>query len=117
MSRLPLITNRKLVALVDPESDAYQIDWDRSTLLNGMTPPVFTLDGDDRIFDLSGQIAPLMDILRILMAHGIGMKNLQDIHSYPAARQQVREVVQRTAEQHPSVVVGTEGAPARPLDS
>ncbi|HEX2212007.1 MAG TPA: SHOCT domain-containing protein, partial [Mycobacterium sp.] len=104
MERLSMINNRKLVALVDPATGDYQIDWDRSTLLSGLTPPTFTLDGDDRTFDLSGQTEQLMEILRILMSHGIGMNNLMELQSNPTARQQVRAVVRRAAAEQPSVV-------------
>jgi hypothetical protein len=112
ITRLPMITNRKLVALVDPTTHEYQIDWERSSLVSGLMPATFTLAGDDRTYDLSGQVEPLMEILRILKSHGIGMKNLMDLQSNPAARQQVREVVRRAAAQQPSIVRGTLGSPA-----
>ena len=35
ITRLPMITNRKLVALVDPTTNEYQIDWERSALVGG----------------------------------------------------------------------------------
>ena len=66
MGRLPMITTGKLVAFVDATTNEYQIDWDRSTLLCGMMPAVFTLDGDDRTYDLTGQVDALLEILRRL---------------------------------------------------
>ncbi|MCT7660008.1 SHOCT domain-containing protein [Mycobacterium deserti] len=112
IARLPMITSRKLVALVDPATSKYEIDWERSALLSGIIPATFTLAGDDRTFDLSGQVEPLMEVLRILMAHGIGMNNLMDLQSNPAARQQVRDVVRMAAARQPSIVRATAGSTA-----
>ncbi len=38
ITRLPMITNRKLVVLVDPATNEYQIDWERSALVGGVMP-------------------------------------------------------------------------------
>ncbi|SEH45861.1 hypothetical protein SAMN04489835_0025 [Mycolicibacterium rutilum] len=99
ISRLPMITNRKLVALVDPVTMEYQIDWERSALVSGMMPANFTIAEDNRTYDLSGQTAPLMEILQILKAHNIGFNNMIDLRANPAARQQVQAVVRRAAQQ------------------
>ena len=72
ITRLPMITNRKLVALVDPATNEYQIDWERSALVGGVMPATFTIAEDNRTYDLSGQAGPLMEILQILKANGIG---------------------------------------------
>jgi hypothetical protein len=92
-----MITNRKLVALVDPTTNAYQIDWERSALVGGVMPATFTIAEDNKTYDLSGQAGPLMEILQILKANGIGMNNMIDLRSNPAARQQVQAVVRRAA--------------------
>ncbi|KUH67951.1 hypothetical protein AU184_23395 [Mycolicibacterium novocastrense] len=97
ISRLPMITNRKLVALVDPMTSEYQIDWERSGLVSGMMPATFTIAEDNRTYDLTGQAEPLMEILQILKANNIGLNNMIDLRSNPAARQQVQEVVRRAA--------------------
>jgi hypothetical protein len=97
ITRLPMITSRKLVALVDPATNDYQIDWERSALVSGMMPATFTIDEDNRTYDLSGQSAPLMEILQILKANGIGMNNMIDLRSNPTARAQVQAVVRRAA--------------------
>lgn len=97
ISRLPMITNRKLVALVDPMTNQYQIDWDRSGLVSGMMPANFTIAEDNRTYDLTGQTEPLMEILQILKANNIGLNNMIDLRSNPVARQQVQEVVRRAA--------------------
>ena len=97
ITRLPMITNRKLVALVDPATNEYQIDWERSALVSGVMPANFTIAEDNRTYDLSGQTGPLMEILQILKANGIGLNNMIDLRSNPAARAQVQAVVRRAA--------------------
>jgi len=99
VSRLPMITGRKLVLLVDPATNQYQIDWNRSALVIGMVPAQFTLAEDNRTYDLSGQAAPLMEIMQILKANNVAMNGTIDIRSNPAVRQQVMNVVRRTAAQ------------------
>jgi hypothetical protein len=99
VSRLPMITGRKLVLLVDPATNQYQIDWKRSALVVGMVPAQFTLAEDNRTYDLSGQAAPLMEIMQILKANNVPMNGTIDIRSNPAVRQQVMNVVRRTAAQ------------------
>jgi hypothetical protein len=104
VARLPMITNRKLVALVDPATNQYQIDWERSGLVSGLMPANFTIAEDNKTYDLTGQAGPLMEILQILKANGIGLNNMIDLRSNPAARQQVQAVVRRaaTAQQAPA---------------
>jgi hypothetical protein len=99
VSRLPMITGRKLVLLVDPATNQYQIDWKRSALVVGMVPAQFTLADDNRTYDLSGQAAPLMEIMQILKANNVAMNGTIDIRSNPAVRQQVMNVVRRAAAQ------------------
>jgi hypothetical protein len=64
IARFPMITNRKLVALVDPTTNEYQIDWERSGLISGLMPANFTIAEDNRTYDLTGQTAPLMEFCR-----------------------------------------------------
>lgn len=99
VTRLGNLTNRKLVVLVDPATQQYQIDWERSALINGLVPATFTIAEDNKTYDLSGQTGALMEILQILKANGIGMNNMIDLRSNPAARQQVQSVVRRVAAQ------------------
>jgi hypothetical protein len=106
ISRLPMITNRRLVALVDPTTNEYQIDWERSGLVSGLMPANFTIAEDNRTYDLTGQAVPLMEILQILKANHIGLNNMIDLRSNPAARQQVQEVVRRAAAQQAPVAPG-----------
>src|SRR3954454_12027843 len=97
LTRLPMITSRKLVALVDPATNEYQIDWERSSLVSGMTPANFTIAEENKTYDLTGQTGPLMEILQILKANGIGMNNMIDLRNTSGARQQVQAVVRRAA--------------------
>lgn len=104
VGRLPMITGRKLVVLVDPVTHDYQIDWERSALVAGLMPATFSVaeaDGlDNRTYDLTGQTEPLMEILQVLKAHGIGMDSMIDLRSNPGARQQVQAIVRRAAAHH-----------------
>ena len=113
VTRLGNLTNRKLVVLVDPATQQYQIDWERSALINGLVPATFTVAEDNRTYDLSGQTGPLMEILQILKANGIGMNNMIDLRSNPAARQQVQAVVRRAAAQQAPAGPGSGAAPPR----
>ncbi|WP_420108549.1 SHOCT domain-containing protein [Mycolicibacter arupensis] len=99
LNRLPLISGRTLAVLVDPATNEYRIDWQRSALLSGTVPARFTLAEDNQTYDLAGQVEPLMEILQILRAHGIAVNGEIDIRSDPAVRQQVAAVVRRAAEQ------------------
>lgn len=93
MVRQPMITGRKLVVLVDPATNKYQIDWDRSALVSGLMPAQFTLEEDGQTHDLSGQTGPLMDIMQVLKSNGIPMQGTIDIRSNPAVRRQVMDIV------------------------
>jgi len=114
VTRLPMITNRKLVALVDPATNQYQIDWERSALVGGLMPADFTIAEDNRTYDLSGQAGPLMEILQILKANGISMNNMIDLRANSAARQQVQAVVRRAAaaQRVPAAPAAATAAPA-----
>ncbi len=98
VTRLGNFIARKLVVLVDPTTQKYQIDWERSVLVNGLVPAQFTLAEDNRTYDLSGQAGPLMEILQILKANNVPLNRMVDIRSNPVLRQQIRAVVRRAAE-------------------
>jgi hypothetical protein len=112
VTRLPMITGRKLVLLVDPATNQYQIDWNRSALVTGMVPAQFTLAEDNRTYDLSGQAGPLMEIMQILKANDVPMNGTIDIRSNPMVRQQVMNVVRRTAAQQASPPAQSQSAPS-----
>lgn len=99
VTRLPLITGRKLVALVDPATNRYQIDWQRSALISGTVPAQFSLDDDGRTYDLSGRAGPLLEIMRVLAANDIPLTGTNDVRSHPAVRQQVMTIVRNAARQ------------------
>lgn len=119
VSRLPMITNRKLVAVVDPATNEYRIDWERSSLVSGLMPATFTIAEENKTYDLTGQSGPLMEILQILKAHGIGINSMVDLRANPAAREEVQAVVRRAAAQQaapsPSVVASEPGATSAPF--
>lgn len=111
ISRLPVITNRTLVAIVDPATNEYQIDWERSALVGGLMPATFTVSEDNQTYDLTGRPGPLLEILQILKAHGIGMDNMIDLRANPVARQQVQAVVRQAAQQMPAPAAMAPAAP------
>ncbi|HUO38561.1 MAG TPA: SHOCT domain-containing protein [Mycobacterium sp.] len=103
-TRLPVtqqgnIASRKLVVLVNPATNNYQIDWQRSALVNGLVPAQFTIAEDNKTYDLSGQAGPLMEILQILKADNVPFNGTVDLRSNPAVRQQVLSVIRRSATQ------------------
>jgi hypothetical protein len=106
VTRMGNFNQRKLVVLVDPTTNKFQIDWERSALVNGLMPAQFTVAEDNRTYDLSGQAGPLMEILQILKANGIPLNQMVDLRANPALRQQVVAVVRRAGAQQ------AQGAPA-----
>jgi hypothetical protein len=113
VTRLGNLTARKLVVLVNPTTQEYQIDWERSALVNGLVPAQFTLAEDNKTYDLSGQAGPLMEILQILKANNIPLNRMVDIRSNPALRQQVQAVVRRAGERQAAPAGAT--APQAPI--
>jgi pyruvate/2-oxoglutarate dehydrogenase complex dihydrolipoamide acyltransferase (E2) component len=75
-------------------------------------PANFTIAEDNRTYDLSGQAGPLMEILQILKANGIGLNNMIDLRSNPAARAQVQAVVRRAAAAQAPAAPAPAAAPA-----
>lgn len=111
VTRLGNITARKLVVLVDPVSGKHLIDWERSAVVNGLVPAQFSIAEDGQTYDLSGQSGPLMEILQLLKAHGVGLNQMVDIRTNPALRQQLSAVVRRAAAQQSPA-----GEPAEPAE-
>ena len=113
VTRLGNLTARKLVVLVNPTTQEYQIDWERSALVNGLVPAQFTVAEDNRTYDLSGQAGPLMEILQILKANNVPLNRMVDIRSNPVLRQHIQAVVRRAAEQPaPAAQPAPAGGPA-----
>ena len=97
----------------NPTTQEYQIDWERSALVNGLMPAQFTLAEDNKTYDLSGQAGPLMEILQLLKANNIPLNQMVDMMSYPALREQVQAVVRRAAaQQAPLQTAPTQPPPA-----
>ena len=118
MGRQPMIMSRRLVVLVDPVTNDYQIDWERSALISGLMPATFWVSDDNRTYDLAGQVEPLMEIMQVLKANGIGIDSMVDLRSNPAARQQVQAIVRRAAAQQtpPPVPVTPAVQPMAPAE-
>ncbi len=117
VTRLGNLNARKLVVLVNPTTNEYRIDWERSALVNGLVPAQFTVAEDNQTYDLSGQAGPLMEILQILKANNVPLNRMVDIRSNPVLRQQVQAVVRRAAQQQapaaqPAAQPATAGGPA-----
>lgn len=101
--RMGNLNARKLVVLVEPATNNYEIDWARSELVNGLVPATFTLADDNRTYDLTGQAEPLMAILHILKGNRIPLTSPLDLRSAnPALRQQLQDVVRRASAARPS---------------
>ena len=100
-TRMQILNAHKLVALVEPGTSRFEVDWDASALVAGVVPAEFTVDADHRTYDLTGQAGPLMDIIRVLHAYGIPVSGAIDIRSNPIARQQVMEIVRRAGHGRP----------------
>jgi hypothetical protein len=111
VTRMGNFSARKVVVLVDPATQDYQIDWDRSALVNGLVPAQFTAAEDNTTYDLSGQTGPLMEILQILKANNIPLSGTLDVRSDPELRRQIQAVVRRAGAPQPQAVP----QPAPPL--
>ena len=113
VARLGSLTARKLVVVVDPATQEYRIDWERSALVNGLVPAQFNVAEDNRTYDLSGQAGPLMEILQIYKANKLPFGGTVDLRAYPAVRQQIMAVVRRAAaQQQPAPAAAGVGAAA-----
>lgn len=78
VTRLGVLTAGRLAVLVDPATGRFRIDWERSSLITGQMPATFAIAEDDATYDLTGQVEPVMEILQILKANGIGMTGMVD---------------------------------------
>jgi hypothetical protein len=116
ITKQAIVTARKLVVLVDPNTRDYEINWQASALICGVVPAQFQSTEDNRTYDLSGQAGPLMEIMQIYKANNLPFGGTVDIRNYPAVRQQVMDVVRRAAaQQQPAAAgVGAAGAGVTP---
>jgi putative oligomerization/nucleic acid binding protein len=92
-----IITGRKLVVLVDPTDNSYQIDWQRSALIAGVAPVILKSTEDNRTYDLTGQVGPLMEYFQVLKAHRIPHGGKIDLRANPDVREQLLAVVRGAA--------------------
>jgi hypothetical protein len=115
ISKQAIVTARKLVVLVDPNTHEYEIEWQASALIAGVVPAQFTSTEDNTTYDLSGQAGPLMEILQIYKANNLPFSGTVDIRNYPGVRQQIMAVVRRAAAQQPApAAAGGVAAPPQP---
>lgn len=113
ITKQAIVTARKLVVWVDPNTRAFEIDWQASALICGVVPAQFQIAEDNQTYDLSGQAGPLMEIMQIYRANNLPFGGSVDIRSYPAVRQQVLDVVRRAAAaQQPAAAGVGAAAPA-----
>jgi hypothetical protein len=112
ITKQAIVTARKLVVLVDPNTRDYEIDWQASALICGVVPAQFQSTEDNRTYDLSGQAGPLMEIMQIYKANNLPFGGTVDIRNYPGVRQQVMDVVRRAAAQQQPAPAGVGAAAA-----
>jgi hypothetical protein len=112
ITKQAIVTARKLVVWVDPNTRDYEIDWQASGLICGVLPAQFNIADDNQTYDLSGQAGPLMEILQIYRANNLPISGKVDIRSLPVVRQQVMAVVRRAAAQQPAAAGAGIGAAA-----
>jgi hypothetical protein len=111
ISKQAIVTARKLVVLVDPNTREYEIDWQASGLIAGVVPAQISVAEDNKTYDLSGQAGPLMEILQIYKTNNLPISGSVDLRSNLAVRQQVVAVVRRAAAQPANVASGVAAAP------
>lgn len=111
-TRMQTLTGHRLVAMVEPGTENYEIDWEASALVAGVIPAEFTIEEDRTTYDLTGRSGPLMDILRVLHAHGIPLSAAVDIRSNPTVRQQISAIVRHAAETSGSAAAPVPTTPA-----
>jgi hypothetical protein len=104
LTRQSVITGRKLVVLVDPTDNSYQIDWQRSAWIAGVVPFRVTSAEDNRTYDLTGQVGPLMEFFQVLKANRLPYDGRIDLRANPDVREQVLAVARRAgaAQQAPA---------------
>jgi hypothetical protein len=112
ITKQSIVTRRKLVVWVDPNTRDYEIDWQASALIAGVVPAQFQSTEDNQTYDLSGQAGPLMEIMQIYKANNLPFGGSVDIRNYPAVRQQVMAVVRRAAAQQQQPAAAGVGAAA-----
>ena len=116
ITKQAIVTARKLVVWVDPNTRDFEIDWQASALISGVVPAQFQSTEDNQTYDLSGQAGPLMEIMQIYKANNLPFGGAVDIRNYPTVRQQVMAVVRRAnAQQQPAAAgVGAAAASVAP---
>ncbi len=94
---MPLLAARRLVVLVDPATRDCQVELQASALVTGLMPMKFVVAEDNRTYDITGQAGPVMEVLRVMHAYHLPLGGTFDLRSNPVVREQVLEIVRRTA--------------------
>src|SRR5580693_3518399 len=115
ITKQAIVTARKLVVWVDPNTHDYEIEWQASALIAGVVPAQFAIAEDHKTYDLSGQAGPLMEIMQIYKANNLPFGGAVDLRSYPTVRQQVLAVVRRAAAQGQPAPAAAGGVAAPPV--
>lgn len=97
-TRMGNLNARKVVVIVNPLTSEYQIDWERSALVNGLVPAQFASEREGTTYDLTGQAEPLMEILQLLKSNNIALNRMVDVRSNPGLAQQINSIARRAAE-------------------
>lgn len=96
-ARMQILNGHTLVALVQPGTQTYEIQWEASALLAGAVPAEFTVDEDRKTYNLTGRSGPLFAILTVLHNNGIPVSGAIDVRSNPVVRRQVMDIVRSAA--------------------
>ena len=103
-------TIRRDLAVLDREGVVHRVHGGAVASQSFQTAE-FTLDEDGTTYDLSGQSGPLMEIMRVLHANHVPVAGAIDIRSNPVVRQQVMDIVRRSATAPPPAPVMFTPAP------
>lgn len=94
-TRMQILNTRTLVVVVEPGTQKFDIDWDASAVIAGVSPAEFTIAEDNTTYDLTGRADPLMEVLNVLHVNGIPFNEIIDLRSNPTVRRQVVDIVRR----------------------
>ena len=81
VTRMGNLSAGKLVVLVAPATHDFEVDWQRSALVNGLAAARFTVTEDNKTYDLTGQAGPLLEILRLLQDNNVPLNGPLDLRS------------------------------------
>lgn len=93
---LGLLSQRVLAALVEPDTESFDIDWNLTQLYAGALPTTISCAEDGADYDLTGHAQALVQILDLLQRNGIPIDEGQlDLRSNPVVRAEVMDIARR----------------------